>query len=162
MSEAKLNQRAQPAVELMGSLGFLLNRTAQHFHDQGTAVLAPLGLSGRAYGLLRVVGAREPLTQCGLGQLVGVDRSSMVLLVDALEKEGLVERQAAPGDRRSHAVAITAKGRRVLAQAQEQLKAVEVRFLESLKPAEQKALRENLARLALAHHPQPAPNEEEA
>jgi DNA-binding MarR family transcriptional regulator len=146
--------RTAPAEELMALWGYLLNRTALHYKEMADAAVAALGLSGRLTGILRVVQAQGPLSQQRLGGLVGVDRSTMVLLLDALEAKALVERQSVAGDRRSHAVAITAKGRRVLEQALEKVAEEERGFMAPLSASEQKALKSLLGRLILAHHPQ--------
>ena len=45
-----------------------------------------------------------------------VEAPSMCRLVDRLERDGLVERRADPGDRRATRVHISAEGRRVAAE----------------------------------------------
>jgi len=155
---AQLNAKPEtanaPAAELMEHLGYLLNVNTLRYKAQVEAALEPLGLSGRFLGVLVVAAAHGPLSQQRLGQYVGVDRSTMVLLLDGLEARALVERQSVASDRRSHAVAITAKGRKVLEQALGIAESVEKDFLAPLSQAEQKALRGLLDRLILAHHPQ--------
>jgi DNA-binding MarR family transcriptional regulator len=148
MAKPKEPGPVAPAEELMALLGYLLNKSAARFKDRADAAVEGLGLSGRLAGILRVVEAQGPLSQQRLGSLVGVDRSTMVLLLDALQ------RQSVASDRRSHAVAITPKGRRVLEQAQERIVQEERAFLAALSATEQKALRSLLGRLVVAHHPQ--------
>jgi DNA-binding MarR family transcriptional regulator len=154
MAKPKEPGPVAPAEELMALLGYLLNKSAARFKDRADAAVEGLGLSGRLAGILRVVEAQGPLSQQRLGSLVGVDRSTMVLLLDALQGQALVERQSVASDRRSHAVAITPKGRRVLEQAQERIVQEERAFLAALSATEQKALRSLLGRLVVAHHPQ--------
>ena len=153
-ASVEMKVAAAPAEELMALWGYLLNRTALHYKDMADAAVSALGLTGRLTGILRVVESQGPITQQRLGSLVGVDRSTMVLLLAALEAKALVERQSVAGDRRSHAVAITAKGRRVLEQALAKVAEDERGFMAPLSAAEQKTLKSLLGRLILAHHPQ--------
>ena len=154
LESAEARQRQAPASELMVHLGYLLNKAALGYKARADAAVDPLGLYGKLMGVLVVVQGQGPLTQQRLGQLVGVDRSTMVQLIDSLEAKALVERQSVATDRRSHAVAITAKGRKVLEQAIDKVGHEEKAYLSPLNQAEQKALRSLLGRLIVAHHPQ--------
>jgi MarR family transcriptional regulator, transcriptional regulator for hemolysin len=80
------------------------------------ARLRPFGLSqARWQVLLKLLRASEALGQCDLAHRVGIEPASLVRLLDALEKEGLVARESAPDDRRAKRVSLTAEGR-VLSQ----------------------------------------------
>ena len=81
--------------------------------------LARVGLTPALFALLNVIGAREGAIQQELGAAMGIDRSTMVSLVDELERGGLAERRTSPKDRRAREVAITPKGRRLLGRARE-------------------------------------------
>ena len=63
---------------------------------------------------------------------LGVDRTTMVALVDALEGKGLVERRRSEEDRRRNVVELTERGRRVRADAEEAREAAEREFLAPL------------------------------
>lgn len=54
------------------------------------------------------------LTQTELSRALIMHRSNLTGLVDQLESRGLVERRAAPGDRRSWRVVVTADGAKLL------------------------------------------------
>lgn len=66
-----------------------------------------------------------PLSQQALGQRMGVDRSTIVTLVDDLEAAGLVERRRNPADRRAYALQATAAGRRWQARAEKAIIEIE-------------------------------------
>ncbi len=51
------------------------------------------------------------LTQTRLVQVSGVEKSSLVLFLDALEKDGWVERRRHPTDRRAYLIHLTDSGR---------------------------------------------------
>jgi DNA-binding MarR family transcriptional regulator len=91
------------------------------------------------------------LTQQQMGRCLCTDRSTMVQLVDDLEKLGMVERLPVPDDRRAHAVALTRKGREALPAAQRLGSAVEKDFLACLPPAQRKGLLEGLRQLVMHH-----------
>jgi DNA-binding MarR family transcriptional regulator len=56
----------------------------------------------------------EAVTPSILAQKLGVTRATMTGLLDGLQKEGLIARQALAEDRRKVGVLLTAKGRRIL------------------------------------------------
>ena len=55
--------------------------------------LAGLGLSGRQYMALAMLGSDEPSSQLELARLCGLLPAQVVPVVDELERRGLVERQ---------------------------------------------------------------------
>jgi DNA-binding MarR family transcriptional regulator len=97
---------------LLVQLGFL---AARRFGE----LLAPLGLQQRQAGLLIGLAAHEGASQQALGELMGLNATRMVFLVDELEQRGLVERRRNPADRRSHALYLTDRGRDTLRQTQQ-------------------------------------------
>jgi DNA-binding MarR family transcriptional regulator len=88
-----------------------------------------------------------PLSQQRLGQRQGVDRTTMVAVVDDLERRGLVERQRRPHDRRAYSLHATAKGRRVLKRAIEAATRAEDEFLAPIPPRDRRRLKQLLQRL---------------
>jgi DNA-binding MarR family transcriptional regulator len=81
---------------------------------------------------------------------MGVDRTTMVGLVDELEKKGLVERRPDPLDRRKNVVALTEAGRTTVQDATRAVAEAERRFLGPLSDDEGAALREALRATAFA------------
>ncbi len=95
-------------------------------------VMAPFGIDGRELAVLTVLAAHAPLSQQAAGERLGVDRTTMVALVDALEAKGLVERHRSPQDRRKNSVVVTAAGQECLAGAGKARDEVERDFLAPL------------------------------
>ena len=62
--------------------------------------------------------ARGPLNQRQLIDVLGVDKSTMVRVVDGLERQGLLVRRRHPDDRRAYAVELTDHGHQQLDAAQ--------------------------------------------
>ncbi len=91
-------------------------RTADMLFANINRLLRPLGVSaagGLALGLLRDLG---PLTPSEMGERLIVTRATVTGVVDSLERRGLVERHAHPGDRRRSVIEITEEGRGILQQ----------------------------------------------
>jgi DNA-binding MarR family transcriptional regulator len=85
-------------------------------HDRKLAVSEALGLSwARVLALRRL--AEQPLTLSALADRMASDPPYVTLMVDDLEKRGLVQRKPHPGDRRAKLVKLTAAGRGAAARA---------------------------------------------
>ena len=137
---------------LLGRAGFLLNKTAQKIREAYEEQLTPLGLTGKHYGVLAVLDEKGSITQHEIGKCIYIDRTTMVSVIDDLEKLGLVERKEHPTDRRSHAIYMTAKGKETLPKAHQLGVLVEKRFLECLSAKEQKELVKLLRQLVVTHY----------
>ena len=100
----------------------------------------------RHLGVLGCLAEAGPLSQRALIDRLQLDKSSMVYIVDELERQGLAERQQNERDRRSYAVHITPAGRDRLAAAVNTAGEVMTELLAPLSPSERKQLHELLAR----------------
>jgi DNA-binding MarR family transcriptional regulator len=138
-------------AEFAGQLFFRLWRAS---HTRIAEALESVGLTPALFGLLNVLGAREGAIQQELGSAMGIDRSTMVLLIDELEAAGLAKRRPHPKDRRAREVAITPKGRRVLEQGRRMARQVEDEVLGGLNANERRELLELLRRAVSSAPPQ--------
>ena len=128
-------------------LGPLLGRAHDAHRRLSLEALAPLGLGVKSVGALTVLQAAGPLSQRRLAERQGIDRTTMVAVVDELERLGAVERRKDPADRRANALHITPRGRRLLTRARTAVAGAEEAFLAPLPPAEQQRLRAALRTL---------------
>lgn len=101
----------------------------------------------RHAGVLAALAERGPRSQRGLGDALRLDRSSMVAVVDELERQGLVERRRPPRDRRAYALHLTDAGQHRLDAARDAVAAAVDGALATLSPAERAQLDALLARL---------------
>jgi len=99
-------------------------RPALLLHKLGTQILmraedplAAIGLSGRQYVLLAVLGSDAPASQLELAELCGLLPAQVVPVLDEMESRGLVERTRSESDRRRSVVRVTAAGRKLLIKA---------------------------------------------
>lgn len=132
---------------LSDRLGPLLGRVHEAHRALAHAALAPLGLSPKGFGALALLAVEGPLSQQRLAERTGIDRTTMVAVVDELERAGTVERSRDPGDRRAYALQLTRHGGRLLARAEAAVVGAEERFLAPLPIAEQRRLKSTLRRL---------------
>jgi DNA-binding MarR family transcriptional regulator len=113
-------------------LGYLLKHAHQRLLLTAGPAMAPFGIDGRELAVLTVLGADLPLSQQDAAARLGIDRTTMVAMVDALEGKGMVERHRSPADRRKNVVQLTAGGRDCLRAAGPARDAAERAFLAPL------------------------------
>ncbi len=142
VSEAEIGPR------LRVRLSYLLKRALLELEDLHTEHLAPAGVNARELAVLLLLHSREPESQQQAAARLGVDRTTMVGLLDALEGKGLVARQADVEDRRRNVVGLTDTGKRTLAVATAASDQAERRLLGELSDTEALRLRELLGRVA--------------
>jgi DNA-binding MarR family transcriptional regulator len=136
-------------------VSFYLYRTALAATALADATLREMGLTARAVGILTLIVEREPMSQRALGDTLGVDRTTMVALLDDLEARGYVERRRHPDDRRAFLIQPTAAGEAAQRRAVELLDECERSYLAGFSPEERRQLLGLLARLFRAHGPRP-------
>jgi DNA-binding MarR family transcriptional regulator len=127
---------------------YLLVQLGFHVARQFSERLAPLDLEPRHAGLLFRLAANEGLSQQAVGELLGLNPTRMVFLVDELEQRGLVERRRNATDRRSYALYLTAQGRDKLRKVRASGSRHQDELGASLTQAERIELTELLGRLA--------------
>jgi MarR family transcriptional regulator, transcriptional regulator for hemolysin len=128
-------------------LAFLLSRVSHALVTELTARLAELGVSPRAHCVLAKAMTGEH-TQSALADMSGLDKTTMVVTIDELERTGLAERRPAAGDRRARIIAVTDAGERMVEQAQAIVDGVHADVLSALPEGEREAFADALTRLA--------------
>jgi len=97
---------------LPGHVGYLLRLAQLRVWEDFYGRLGETGISPSLYSALMLIERNPGLQQSRLGEALGVARSGAMTMVDRLEQRGLVERRAAPHDRRAYGLFLTAEGRR--------------------------------------------------
>ena len=95
-------------------VAFLLSQVGAHAASSFEEKLAALELKPHHAGLLRMLGSNPGLSQQELCDIFGIFPSRLVVLLDQLERRGLMERRADSSDRRGHRVHLTKAGRKQL------------------------------------------------
>src|SRR5215208_2590935 len=136
-------------AEFAGQLFFRLWRAS---HERTATALQSIDMTPALFGVLNFLGARKGAIQQEIGAAMGIDPSTMVSLIDQLEKEGLAKRRPHPSDRRAREVSVTPKGRRLLERSRKMALEAQDEVLRGLTIAERRQLRK-LLRRALSEAP---------
>ena len=144
-SREPITETDQPQC-FAGNLAWLLYRAHWALASELAAALTPLGVSARGYHVLRAALSGEH-SQTELAEMVGLDKTTMVVALDELERDGLAERHPAPYDRRARIIAVTEAGRRKVAEADKVKERVQAEVLGELSAREGTALMDALAKL---------------
>ena len=133
-----------PGSELSRRLGYLLKHAQLQMAELTAKALTPYGVDGRELGVLLVLAGHEPASQQQAAQRLGIDRTTMVALLDALEGKGLVSRHPHADDRRRNVVELTDAGQDTLRRATRAGDGAEREFLAPLSPRAAQQLRDSL------------------
>ncbi|HEX7745597.1 MAG TPA: MarR family winged helix-turn-helix transcriptional regulator [Micromonosporaceae bacterium] len=138
-------------------LSFLLDHTSHVLRTRMAAALAEIGLTARMHCVL-VHALQQERTQIELAEIGGMDKTTMVVTVDALERAGLAERRPSAKDRRARIVAITEKGARVARRSQEIVDRVHGEALGALPAEDREVFLRAMNRLVAGHLAKPVEN----
>ena len=140
---------------LRGNLNWLLTQAHYSLATELTAALEPLGVTPRGHAVLAaaMTGAH---TQKQLAELVGLDKTTMVVTLDELEEAGLARRVPAPSDRRARVVEVTKDGARKVVEAEKVAMRVQADVLASLRETRGEQLLEGLCELVRQRLGEPA------
>lgn len=108
--------------------------------DLDTNVHRPAGLTWAGFRVLFCLWNAGPQSTTSLSRLLATTAPTVSSVLNTLEKRGLVERRAVPGDRRAVSVALTDEGTRVVAQAFAAQHERERAWVDALEPDELAAL----------------------
>jgi DNA-binding MarR family transcriptional regulator len=97
--------------------GWSVQAVYQGFVRTAQGAVADVPGGPRGYQVLVAITTEEPSSQLALAQRLGIDKTQMTYVIDALAEGGHVERQPHPSDRRIRQVVATDAGRALLASA---------------------------------------------
>jgi DNA-binding MarR family transcriptional regulator len=121
-------------------LGYHLRRAQVVMFQDFADAMAESGVSPGQIGVLLLVAANPGVNQTTVGNALGIDRSTLVSMLDRLEERKVIARTPSPRDRRSHALLLTAKGQEFLAALLPRLDRHEQRIASRLSAAERATL----------------------
>ncbi len=132
-------------------LGFQLRQAQIAVFRDFAETMGPLDITPGLYAVLVLIDCNEGLKQSELARAVQLDRSTIVPIIDSLERRGLVRRRAVAHDRRSNALELTAAGAALLKQLKRRVAAHEKRLARDLDAAERATLTALLQRVFPEH-----------
>jgi DNA-binding MarR family transcriptional regulator len=147
MSDTVPNPSPGLPASLSSRLGFMLLRASSAAGRLAATKLQPLGIEPRHHAVLALIVELGPLSQQELADLLHIDRSTMVALIDDLEERRFVRRDRSPNDRRAYAIHLTPAGKTAQTKAAKLLLQCEREYLATLTADEQGQLYRLLARL---------------
>jgi MarR family transcriptional regulator, transcriptional regulator for hemolysin len=128
-------------------LALLLSTAAHGLHAELTSGLTELGISPRAHCVLSKAMTGE-LTQSQLAGMCALDKTTMVVTIDELEKAGLAERRLSSTDRRARIIWVSPAGEKLVARAREVVARIYDNVLGALPEAEREAFLDALSLVA--------------
>jgi DNA-binding MarR family transcriptional regulator len=128
-------------------LGYHLRRAHVAVFQDFARAMAGLDVTPGQVGVLQVIAANPGLSQIALGRAIGIDRSTVVAVIDRLEGRGLVVRALSPNDRRSHALRLSSAGEKTLGEIERRVRAHEKRIARALNVAERAQLIQLLTKI---------------
>ena len=140
-----------PPQELLDNTAVLLARVGTAIKSQALDDFEQAGSSMYHYSVLALLAEGDCSAQATIAQLLGLDSSQLVGVLDSLEEQGLVERRRDPKDRRRHGVSLTADGKRQLVKLRGIATRLEESVLEPLDANARKSLRESLEQIAVRY-----------
>jgi DNA-binding MarR family transcriptional regulator len=132
------------------SLASALVRLSRLVQGVFAEVAARHGLPAAQARLLCVLTA-QPRGMAELSGILGVEKAALTGLVDRIERRGLAERKAVPGDRRALRVALTAAGERAAIAVHDEVSAEVAGLAGDLSASEREQLRGTLSHVIKAN-----------
>lgn len=112
---------------------------------------ADWGITPVQFATLEAARQQPGLDQRSLAATIRFDTSTIGGVVDRLEKRGLIQRNAAPHDRRLRLLTVTPAGEQLLGEVTPRVRQVQQRLLGPLDPGEQAQFMMLLRRLVQSH-----------
>ncbi len=128
-------------------IGYQLRRAQFVVFSDFQKTLAERYVTPGQYGVLTLIGRNPGLTQSALARAIGIERSTMVAVIDKLQKANFVERRPSPSDRRSYALMLTEDGEKVMAEIEPLVERQDNRISDILGSQDKAKLLELITRL---------------
>jgi len=142
---AQLSPRAD--FPLAERPGYLLHKAALLLVEDVEQALATIGMRIRYFFVLASLAGGPELSQQDLSKLLNLDPTTVVTVIDEMERNEHVERRRNPADRRRYTLILTESGRAALATADRVATAAESAFFGPIDEAERGPLYGMLGRL---------------
>jgi DNA-binding MarR family transcriptional regulator len=150
MSDSELFVAHVPGVQygvLDSLMGYAIRRAQIKTYETFIMALEPWGITPPRFSAMVIVSLNPGLKLTQLAKIMGIARSGAVILVDALEELGYMERQPAPEDRRAFSLALTEKGKQDLVQISQIVTEQDKQVIEPLSGDEKQELHRLLIKL---------------
>lgn len=149
-SSASSDNNAPEDLDLLkDSLGYALKRAQVRAYDLLFATIGPEAISPARMTALSIIGTQAGASQSALAEQLGINRASVVKVIDTLESLRLVERRPVEGDRRSYSLVLTPLGRSELKALHKKVRSYEEAIARALTAQERLQLIDLLEKVAV-------------
>ncbi len=154
MRSPKRKEREMPlsaAVDfgpLDDSVGYLVRRAQVIVFQRFFKLFAEVDVRPAQYSVLTVIERNPGLSQNQLAAALGIKKTNLVAMIDALEERGLAQRTPTENDRRCHALFLTPRGAAFVAKLHRLDATLDQQLTSALSAAERRQLCEALRRVA--------------
>lgn len=131
-------------AELNDHVGYFLRRLQVALFKDFIRTLAPVDVRPAQYSILILIAANPGRSQAAIGRALGIERARLARMLHELERRKWIERRAAAGDGRSHALFLTAAGDKALARIKALTARHEAQMVELIGPKRRMLLLELL------------------
>jgi DNA-binding MarR family transcriptional regulator len=132
-NEVVAEERQPVSLGLLDNLlGYRLRRAQLAVFQDFLVAMKGFDLRPAQFSVLAIIAANPGLKQSRVSEALGINRANFVALLDELEQRKLARRAPAPGDRRSNALFLTAKGEGFLKDAYRHLLAEHEKRVETV------------------------------
>lgn len=132
-------------------VGHLSRRLAQVYLGLITEVLEAFELDSAFYSVLAELADHPGIDQRRLGDALGIDRTSIGEIVDALDQRGLIVRKVRPTDRRARVLHISEEGEALRLSIRPNMQAAQERLVAPLTAEERPLFLDMLYRVVAAN-----------
>jgi DNA-binding MarR family transcriptional regulator len=143
-------QMSRDANALVESPSHLFHRIAQCINEVFEAEQKDAGLTPRQVTVLATIAKNEGLSQTGIVERTGIDRSTLADIVRRLHRKGLVQRRRTRDDARAYSVKLTDEGWRVVRVTEPIMKRVDERILGPLSTKDRSKMLADLRAIVIA------------
>ena len=138
--------------ELFDRPGHLVRRCYQITMAMHAELMKDLGVTQLQYVVLRTIRHHPGESQRRLGELAGLDRTTVGWVVGNLENKGLLRRRTDGADRRNKQFELTRLGERKLAEMEPRVHELQQHLLAPLDEDEKSALVQSLQKIVMAYN----------
>ncbi len=125
----------------------LLHRIEQYASDIFLEEMKETSLTPRQFAVLLTISEFEGLSQTGLVDKTGIDRSTLADIIRRMLKKGLVSRKRTKDDARAYSVNLTSKGKDALSIAIPASVCADDKILETLPSADREKFLKHLSQM---------------
>ncbi|HUX71886.1 MAG TPA: MarR family transcriptional regulator [Cellulomonadaceae bacterium] len=136
---------SQASDDLGQVIGYVLKHTQATLRARMDEVLRPLGLTAPQYACLELLSRTSGISNSDLARGAFVTRQTMNTLLRGLQDRGLVERADQAPSGRARPATLSAEGARLLADASQQVNAIDAQMVAGLTAHQRSDLRRYLA-----------------